>query len=229
MTFTVMVVDEETPVRSLAKAGLEPLGCEVVEQSDGRAAATVAQTRKLHLVLLGPSMQHFDGIELAHAIRRSRSNSSIPIAMVTAGDDARTVRRSIDAGIHFFLAEPVSQERLAHFFRTMRRARWEDRRRSSRVPLRAAAPCRSSAGTLEFETRNISMGGMLLEPCDRLTRCQEIELKFPLPGYDRPIRVIATVRHQAPEVGVGVKFQDISPANQRAIDSYISGALEKQG
>ncbi len=228
MAFIVMVVDEETPVLSLAKAGLEPLGCEVVEQSDSRAAATVAQTRKLHLVLLGGPLQHLDGIELTHAIRRSKSNSDIPIVMLTAGCDAKTVRRGIHAGIHFFLTKPLSRERIVHFFQTMRRAMWAERRRSSRVPLHVAATCRSSIGTLELQTRDISIGGMLLEPCDRFTRCQEIELDLLLPGYNKPIRILAAVRHQTREVGVGAKFQDLSEVNRRAIEGYISGALIKQ-
>jgi len=228
MAFTVMVVDEEPLVLSLAKACLEPLGCEVMELSHSREAASIAQVRKLHLVFLGAQMQHLDAIELAHVIRRSRPNSRIPVVMLTAGHDTTTMRRGIHEGIHFFLAKPLSQERIAQFFRAMRSAMWAERRRFARLPLRVTATCRSCKGTLELPTSNISAGGMLLEPCEGLTRCQEIELDLSLPGYDRPIRILATVRHQTPEVGVGAKFQDVSPANRRAIDAYISGALEKQ-
>jgi hypothetical protein len=58
--------------------------------------------------------------------------------------------------------------------------------------------------------------------------CQEIELEPPLPGYDRTVRILTTVRHQTPELGVRAKFQDVTPVNRRAIESYISGALENQ-
>ena len=228
MALTVMVVDEEPPVLSLVKSGLEPLGCEVVTQSDGREAATVAQTRKIHLVLFGTRMEPLDGFELTRVIRRSKLNSHIPIVMMAAGYDTNIMRRGIHEGIHFFLAKPLSQERIVQFFRTMRRAMWEERRRHPRLPLSATATCRSCIGTLELQTRNISIGGILLDPCEGLTRCQEIELELPLPGYERPIRILATVRHQTPEVGVGAKFQDVSPVNRRAIESYISGAVENQ-
>ena len=229
MAFTVMVVDEELPVLNLAKACLEPLGCEVVEEPNHREAAWAAQARKLHLVLLGERIEHFDRIELTNVIRRSRANRSVPIVMLAAEHDTKTVRRGIQEGIHFFLAKPLTQERIVQFFRAMRSAMWEDRRRFPRLPLRVTATCRSCAGTLEVPTSNISAGGLLLEPVEGLTRCQEIELQLPLPGYDRLIRILAIVRHQTPEVGVGVKFQDLSPANRRAIGGYISGALEKQG
>jgi CheY-like chemotaxis protein len=226
MAFTVMVVDDELPVLSLAKACLEPLGCEVVEQSDYRGAATVAQARQPHLVLLGSGMQHLEGIELTHVIRRSRPNT--PIVMLTAGQDTKTMRRGIHEGIRFFLAKPLSPERVVQFFRTMRSAKWKERRGFSRLPLRVNATCRSCLGTLELPTSDISTGGLLLKLFEGLTRCQEIELELPLPGYDRTIRILATVRHQTPELGVGVKFQDVSPVNRRAIESYISGALENQ-
>ena len=229
MALNVMVVDEELEVLSLAKACLEPLGCEVLEQCHSREAASVVRARKLHLVFLGAQMQHLDAMELAHVIRRSTLNSGIPIVMLTAEHDARAMRRGVNEGIQFFLAKPLSQERITRFFRAMRSAMWAERRRSARLPLQVTATCRSCSGTLELPTSNISTGGMLLEPSEGLTRCQEIELEFPLPGYDRPIRVTATVRHQASEVGIGVKFQDISPVNLRAIDSYFSGALEEQG
>jgi CheY-like chemotaxis protein len=226
MAFTVMVVDEELPVLSLAKACLEPLGCEVVEQSDYRGAATVAQGRQLHLVLLGARMQDLDGIELTRVIRRLRPN--IPIVMLTAGQDTKAMRRGIHAGIRFFLAKPLSRERIVQFFRAMRSVKWEERRRFSRLPLRVNATCRSCLGAPELPTGDISTGGLLLEPFEGLTRCQEIELELPLPGYDRTVRILATVRHQTPELGVGAKFQDVSPVNRRAIESYISGALENQ-
>ncbi len=226
MAFTVMVVDEELPVLSLAKACLEPLGCEVVE-SDYREAAMLAQARKLHLVFLGARSQQLDAIELARVIRRSRA--TIPIVMLTAENDTKTVRRGIHEGIHFFLDTPLSQERIVQFFRAMRSAMWKERRRFTRLPLRVTATCRSCNSSLELPTSNISAGGVLLEPYEGLTRCQEIELELSLPGYERPIRILATVRHQAPEVGVGAKFQDVSPVNRRAIDGYISGTLEKQG
>jgi CheY-like chemotaxis protein len=228
MALTAMVVDEEPPVLSLAKAGLEPLGCEVVTQSDGREAATVAQTRKIHLVLFGTRMEPLDGFELTRVIRRSKLNSHIPIVMMAAGYDTNIMRRGIHEGIHFFLAKPLSQERIVQFFRTMRRAMWKERRRYSRLPLRVTATCRSSIGTLELQTRNISIGGMLLEPCEGLTRCQEIGLELSIPGYDRAIQIPASVRHQTPEVGVGAKFQDVSAVGRRAIDGYISGTPEKQ-
>ena len=229
MAFTVMVVDEEPQVSSLAKMCLTPLGCEVVEQSDRREAAAVARARKLHLVLLGSRMQLAEAIELTHEIRRSRPNSGTPIVMLTAGNDTKTMRRGIHEGIHLFLAKPLSQERIVQFFRAMHAAMWADRRRFARLPLRVTATCRSCNGTRELPTSNISADGLLLEPVEGLTRCQEIELELSLPGYDRPIRILATVRHQTPEVGVGTKFQDVSPVNRRAIEGYISGALEKQG
>jgi CheY-like chemotaxis protein len=226
MAFTVMVVDEELPVLSLAKACLEPLGCEVVGLSDYRGAATVAQARQLHLVLLGARMQHPEGIELTHVLRRSRPNT--PIVMLTAGQDTNTMRRGIHEGIRFFLAKPLTPERIVQFFRAMRSAKWAERRRFSRLPLRVNATCRSCLGALELPTSDISTGGLLLEPFAGLTRCQEIELDLPLPGYDRTVRILATVRHQTPELGVGAKFQDVSPVHRRAIESYISGALENQ-
>ena len=137
------------------------------------------------------------------------------------------MRRGIHEGLHFFLPKPLSRERIIRFVRAMRNAMWAERRRTPRLPLHVTATCRSSSGNFELATSDISTGGMLLEPCDALTRCQVIELEFTLPGYDRPIRVTGTVRHQSPEGGVGVKFQDVSLVNQRAIDAYISGALEK--
>jgi len=229
MPFIVMVVDEEPSVLSLAKAVLEPLGCEVLAESDSREAAALAQTRKLNGVILGARMRGLDGFDLAHAIRRSRSNSHIPIVMLTAGEDARTMRRGIREGINFFLAKPLTREPLIHLFESLRRAMWEERRRYARLPLRVTATCSSGGRTMQLQTRNISTGGMLLEPSEGLARCQEIELEFALPGYSRLIRVRATVQHQTPELGVGVKFQDVPDAHRVAIDAYILGTLQKRG
>ena len=98
-----------------------------------------------------------------------------------------------------------------------------ERRRYPRIPLCVTASCFLSSGTLTLHTKNISTGGMLLEPCEQLARCQQIELEFSLPGHSTPIRICATVQHQMLGLGVGVKFQSLSEANRRAILSYLSG------
>ena len=87
---TVLVVDDEEAVRSLARDMLETLGFDVITASDGLEG--VEQFRSdpegIRLVLLDMTMPHFDGAETYREIRCIRKDAP---AILTSGYDEHSV------------------------------------------------------------------------------------------------------------------------------------------
>lgn len=71
---TVLVVDDEPPIRALLTCLLEPLGYAVLGACDGREALGILRERaqRLDLVLLDLQLPEHDGASVLRAIRRLR-------------------------------------------------------------------------------------------------------------------------------------------------------------
>ena len=225
MAFTIMVVDDEPPVLSIMKSMLEPLGCSVLTFSDSREAVHLVEKQKLDGVFLDAAMPHVDGFQLTEQIRHSKSNSRVPIVMLTGRDDAETMRRGFKAGISFFLGKPVTRERLEKLFIVMRGPILAEKRRYARLPFHTTVTCEWGKKSVKLESRNISVGGMLLEPIAGLELGTEFDLEFSLPQAQELLRVRAQVLRADPHEGIGVHYLNLSPQDRETIEQYVSGAM----
>ena len=80
---TVVVVDDDGPVRELFSDGLEPMGMAVLPAASGEEAlAAVAATPDVCVVLSDVRMPRMDGWDLERALRRLRPD--LPVVLLTA-------------------------------------------------------------------------------------------------------------------------------------------------
>ena len=66
---TVLVVDDEAPLRLLCRVNLEGAGMTVIEATDGLSAIEQARARRPDVVLLDVMMPGLDGWQVADAPR----------------------------------------------------------------------------------------------------------------------------------------------------------------
>jgi len=86
----VLVVDDNTINRELARAVLEPSGIEVSEAVDGVEATEAAALLPVDLILMDLRMPRLDGLQAAWAIRRTPGpNQDIPILAFSADGELR--------------------------------------------------------------------------------------------------------------------------------------------
>jgi CheY-like chemotaxis protein len=71
---TVLVVDDEAPVRRTVSRVLEVLGCQVLLAEDGTVAVEKVRNYPggIDLVILDLTMPILDGVETLHELRRMR-------------------------------------------------------------------------------------------------------------------------------------------------------------
>lgn len=87
----ILVVDDVSDDRLVAKIILEKEGYSVVEAKDWREALDVIKKGGLSLVLLDLRMPEMDGLELLGKIRQENSKESLPVVIYSSapntGDD----------------------------------------------------------------------------------------------------------------------------------------------
>jgi CheY-like chemotaxis protein len=221
MRFRVLAVDGEQEVLKVFRSLVEPLGCEVELIQDSREAARRILHQKFDAIFVDARMPHLDGFELTQRIRSSPSNREVPIAMLTAHDDAETMSKAFHAGVTIFLGKPFTARKLRGLLRSMQGPMLKERRRYARLPVRITLQCTWGGKTFEAASVNISAGGMLMEPSGGVPVGEGVSLHFTLPKLQKKVKPRArSVRKEKPD-RLAAQFQALTSEDQGAIHAYI--------
>ncbi|KFC62651.1 bifunctional diguanylate cyclase/phosphodiesterase [Massilia sp. LC238] len=112
---TVLVADDDPVMRMLMLEMLAQVGLDAIEAADGAAAVELARSRSPDLILMDVEMPRMDGFAACEAIRDAEADgASVPIVMVTGGDDLEAVTRAYEAGATDFVSKPINWPILGH-------------------------------------------------------------------------------------------------------------------
>jgi CheY-like chemotaxis protein len=107
----ILIAEDETLIRLDLHAILERHGFTVcAEARDGLEAVELARSTCPDAAILDMRMPHLDGIEAA---RRMYAERPLPIVMLTAFRDKRTVERAVEAGVFGYLLKPFREGDIA--------------------------------------------------------------------------------------------------------------------
>ena len=101
----ILVVDDEPEVQNLLSDLLAETGAEPCLTSSMLEAGRMMNRQKFDGVFLSGKMPSGSANRLTRNIRRSRSNASCPIVMLTTNSSPAFLEESFRAGINFFCRE----------------------------------------------------------------------------------------------------------------------------
>jgi len=119
MATTVLVIDDEAPIRLLCRVNLEAEGMHVLEAADGLSGLEKARTEKPDVVLLDVMMPGLDGWRVAEELLEDKRTSRIPIIFLTARAELRDRARGIDLGGVDYVTKPFNPVELAPLVRAL--------------------------------------------------------------------------------------------------------------
>lgn len=105
MNNTILVVEDDTPIRNLIKTALEMDQYRLRTASNGNQAILEAASHQPDIILLDLGLPDMDGIEV---IRKVRSWSSVPIIIISARSEDNDKIDALDAGADDYLTKPFS-------------------------------------------------------------------------------------------------------------------------
>jgi CheY-like chemotaxis protein len=110
-----LVVDDNRYMRNLLRGILSAFGTkDVREAGDGADAFKELRHYSPDIIISDNYMSPLDGIEFTRMLRTGRDSPApkVPVIMVTGYTDLHNVIAARDAGVHEFLAKPVSAHAL---------------------------------------------------------------------------------------------------------------------
>jgi diguanylate cyclase (GGDEF)-like protein/PAS domain S-box-containing protein len=120
----VLVVDDDATIRQLVRSAIAPLGCQVLEATQGQQAMEVFLRERPHLVLLDVVMGDGpDGFEVCKRIREDSDSFEVPVLMMTGLEDLESIQRAYMAGATDFILKPFNLHIVRNRVRYMLRMR----------------------------------------------------------------------------------------------------------
>jgi DNA-binding response OmpR family regulator len=110
---TVLVVDDEAPIRLLCRVNLEAEQMKVLEAPDGDTGLEVARRERPDVILLDVMMPGRNGWEVAEELLADERTSGIPIVFLTARAEIKDRARGIDLGGVDYVTKPFNPVELA--------------------------------------------------------------------------------------------------------------------
>lgn len=108
---TILVVDDEPPLRRMLRAHLEESGHQVYTASDGVEAIRLLAQHSIDLVLCDYKMPDIDGLQLLKQVKAKTPR--LPVVMMTGYADDDCLDACLAGGAEDILVKPFAQGVLA--------------------------------------------------------------------------------------------------------------------
>jgi two-component system OmpR family response regulator len=107
---TILVVEDEEPIRELVATALRFTGFQVETAATGGEALSLARNTHPALVVLDVNLPDLDGFSLCRKLRAG--GDDVPVVFLTARDDPADLRAGFTGGGDDYLTKPFSLEEL---------------------------------------------------------------------------------------------------------------------
>jgi two-component system response regulator ResD len=112
----ILLAEQNQDLREEISGYLEEAGFDVVQSSSGDHAMRLIHVQSFDLVILGVHLPGISGIEVCRSIR---SESELPVIMITAKGDDQVILDDLQAWANDFLMQPVRPLELVTRVRTI--------------------------------------------------------------------------------------------------------------
>jgi len=106
---TILIADDDTGNRDLLRRRLEFEGHAVVEARNGQEVLTFLKDHACDLILLDLMMPQMDGLQTLARLKQEPQWRELPVIMISALDELRSVVRCIEMGAEDYLPKPFNR------------------------------------------------------------------------------------------------------------------------
>ncbi|HVZ79763.1 MAG TPA: response regulator [bacterium] len=102
---TILIIEDEAPIRRFLRLSLEDRDFRLVESSTGEEGLALASSHNPEVILLDLGLPDMDGLEV---IQRTRAWTPVPIIVLSARDKEQDKIKALESGADDYLTKPFS-------------------------------------------------------------------------------------------------------------------------
>ncbi|EKQ70982.1 signal transduction histidine kinase [Leptolyngbyaceae cyanobacterium JSC-12] len=127
-TAQILVVDDNSDVRTYVSGILQERGYQVLLARNGAEGLKIAQTHQPHLIVTDLMMPQVSGLDMIRLIRQDEALRGIPIILLTAKADEDTRIEGAERGADAYLSKPFNDRELLAEVRNLLALKENERR-----------------------------------------------------------------------------------------------------
>ena len=109
---TVLIVDDEPPIRDMLRMALEIADFKCLEAENIKSAHRLIFDKRPDIVLLDWMLPGGSGLELLRGLKRDEATKDMPVIMLTAKTTEDNVIQGLEAGADDYIAKPLKPREL---------------------------------------------------------------------------------------------------------------------
>ncbi len=107
--YKILVIEDESNIRTFVKTILKSNGYQVIDAGNGESGKLLLLSHCPNLIILDLGLPDIDGVDF---IREVRSNSTVPIIVLSARDGEKDKVDALDYGANDYVTKPFGMEEL---------------------------------------------------------------------------------------------------------------------
>ena len=227
----ILLVDDTELFLDLEKSYLNRSSFNITTARSGPDALVAIRSNRPTLVILDLLMPGMDGDEVCTRIKSDPLTNTIPIIMVSSGENPDLEQRCYAAGCDAFVSKPLKREELLD---AIEKTIVIAKRKFPRIPTHLLSDAWHGGQYMELWIHSISRGGVFLEMEPAPPVGDELDITFTLPGVEDKIKAKTAVRWQGTlregsPPGIGCQFIEIDERLANIIGDYVNEKLAAVG
>ncbi len=113
MSYSILIVDDSLPMRSVIKRTLKAAGygnADLLEAANGQEAIDLLKNSWVDIIMTDYNMPVMNGLELIKAIKKDEMSKDIPVVVIsTEGNDTK-IQEFMDSGAAGYITKPFTAE-----------------------------------------------------------------------------------------------------------------------
>ncbi len=113
MSYSILIVDDSLPMRSVIKKTIRAAGfgqSEFLEAANGKEALTLLKNNWVDMVLTDHNMPVMNGLDFILAVKADELLKTIPVVVISTEGNESRIKEFLDGGAVGYLAKPFAAE-----------------------------------------------------------------------------------------------------------------------
>lgn len=113
MPYSILIVDDSLPMRSVIKRTLKAAGygnSELLEAANGREALDLMQNSWVDVILTDYNMPVMNGLDFLNAVKKDDLFRDIPVLVISTEGNASKIQEFMDCGAGGYITKPFTPE-----------------------------------------------------------------------------------------------------------------------
>ncbi len=113
MSYSILIVDDSLPMRSVIKRTLNAAGfgsSEILEAPNGREALKLMEGAWIDLIMTDYNMPEMNGLEYIKTVKAGEMSKDIPVVVISTEGNDEKIKDFMDAGAAGYITKPFTAE-----------------------------------------------------------------------------------------------------------------------